>query len=93
MSSEKAGVKVFLSSVEGSKITYKVNSGEWIECEGNYCEITCDEGGNYTIYSKVIIDGMESIDINPIIPSTSITSAKVKAKTFFILFFFIYKNP
>lgn len=53
-------VKVFLSSVEGSKIMYKVNSGEWIECEGNYCEITCDEGGNYTIYSKVIIDGMES---------------------------------
>lgn len=53
-------VKVFLSSVEGSKIKYKVNSGDWIDVDGNTCEIMCDEGGNYTIYSKVVIDGMES---------------------------------
>lgn len=49
-------VKVILSSIDNGTIMYKVNSGNWQT--GN--TVMCDQGGNYTIYTKVVIDGVES---------------------------------
>lgn len=49
-------VKVHLSSVDNGTIMYKVNSGDWQTGD----TVTCDQGGNYTIYTKVVIDGVES---------------------------------
>lgn len=49
-------VKVMLSSVDNGEIMYKVNGGEWQKGS----TIMCDKGGNYSIYTKVVIDGVES---------------------------------
>lgn len=65
-------VKVMMSCEEGGKILYSVNNKDWQE--GN--EVVCGDGGNYTVYAKVIIDGVESeiktvvirTSLNPVIP-------------------------
>jgi hypothetical protein len=54
-------VTVNLSTAEeGAKIFYKVNSGDWVE--GNIVE--CNDGGNYTIKVKTVINGYESVEQN-----------------------------
>lgn len=49
-------VKVTLYSSDGGKIMYKVNNGDWQEGD----VVMCDKGGNYTIYSKVVVGDVES---------------------------------
>lgn len=49
-------VKVMMSCEDGAKVYYRVNNGDWQE--GN--EVMCGDGGNYTITTKVIKDGVES---------------------------------
>lgn len=53
----KVTVKLF-SNDEGAKIFYKVNNGAWIEGDTVYCE----DGGNYSIKVKAVVDGVESLD-------------------------------
>ena len=54
-------VTVKLSSNDtGAKIFYKVNNGEWVEGDTVYCE----DGGNYSITIKSVVDGVESPEQN-----------------------------
>lgn len=49
-------VKVNLYSKDNGTIMYKVNSGEWQTGDS----VMCDQGGNYTIYTKVVVGDVES---------------------------------
>ena len=54
-------VTVKLSSNDvGAKIFYKVNNGEWVEGD----TVLCEDGGNYTITVKSVVDGVESPEQN-----------------------------
>ena len=54
-------VTVKLSSNDaGAKIFYKVNNGEWIEGD----TVLCENGGNYSIIVKAVVDGVESPEQN-----------------------------
>lgn len=41
---------------EGAKIFYSVNGGDWVEGD----TVLCDDGGNYSIKVKTVINGFES---------------------------------
>lgn len=49
-------VKVLLSCEDGGEIYYRVGNSDWTKGS----EINCDNGGNYSIVAKVVIDGIES---------------------------------
>ncbi len=55
----KVTVKLF-SNDTGAKIFYKVNNGDWEEGDTVHCE----DGGNYSIIVKAVVDGVESPEQN-----------------------------
>lgn len=46
------------SNDEGAKIFYKVNNGDWVEGD----TVLCEDGGNYSIAVKAVVDGVESLE-------------------------------
>lgn len=59
-------VKVKLFAEENATIMYKVNSEDW----QTGSEVMCDQGGNYLIKIKVVIDGIESEEISILVKTS-----------------------